>query len=87
MKKILLVFMILFNFTFSFTYKYNGGNYTIDDKKIENAFSIGINNFTQQYGDLIDKEEILLGGCMILPNSFNYYCINCQSEIYLEEEK
>ena len=47
----------------------------------------GISEIVENLQDLIDKEEILLGGCMILPNSFNYYCINCQSEIYLEEEK
>ena len=47
----------------------------------------GISEIDENLQDLIDKEEILLGGCMILPNSFNYYCINCQSEIYLEEEK
>ena len=47
----------------------------------------GISEIDENLQDLIDKEEILLGGCMILSNSFNYYCINCQSEIYLEEEK
>lgn len=47
----------------------------------------GISEIDENLQDLIDKEEILLGGCMILPNSFNYYCINCQSEICLEEEK
>lgn len=46
-----------------------------------------ISEIDENLQDLIDKEEIFLGGCMILPNSFNYYCINCQSEIYLEEEK
>ena len=47
----------------------------------------GISEIDKDLQDLIDEEKILLGGCMILPNSFNYYCINCQSEIYLEEEK
>lgn len=47
----------------------------------------GISKIDEDLQELIDEEKVLLGGCMILPNSFNYYCINCQSEIYLEEEK
>lgn len=58
MKKILLVFMILFNFTFSFTYQYNGQTFSIEDKKIEKAFNIGIDNFIQQYGEYINGEEL-----------------------------
>ena len=47
----------------------------------------GISEIDEELQELIDSEKVLLGGCMILPNSFNYYCVNCQSEIYLEEEK
>jgi len=58
MKKILLLFTLLSSFIFPLTYQYNGGNYTIDDKKIEKAFILGIDNFIQQYGDDIDEEEL-----------------------------
>lgn len=47
----------------------------------------GISEIDEELQELIDYEKVLLGGCMILPNSFNYYCINCQNEIYLEEDK
>lgn len=58
MKRIFLVFTLLSSLVFSITYQYNGEKFTLDDKKIERAFILSINNFRQQYGDSINEEEL-----------------------------
>jgi len=46
----------------------------------------GVNEIDDTLQEEINEEKVLLGGCMRLPHSFDYYCINCQREIYLKEE-
>jgi len=46
----------------------------------------GLTEIDETLQEEIDSEKILLGGCVKLPSSFDYYCIKCQREIYLKEE-
>jgi len=41
----------------------------------------GINEIDEKLQEEIDSERVLLGGCVRLPRSFDYYCIACQREI------
>lgn len=58
MKKTLLLFILLSSIVFPISYQYNGGNFTIDDKKIEQLFITSINSFFQQYGAFMDEVEL-----------------------------
>lgn len=58
MKKIFLIFTLLSSILFPLSYQYNGQTFSIEDKKIEKAVNMGINNFVQQYGDDINEEEL-----------------------------
>lgn len=72
MKPLVLVFVVAFILTiiaglFGSFGALTGGNYAlrlngkkVDIIKIEKAFQMGVSNFTQQYGDTVDVEELKL---------------------------
>ncbi len=58
MKKLIPTMLLITNLLFPLNYQYNGQKLNIDDKKIEKAFNLGIANFTEEYGDSFNEEEL-----------------------------
>ena len=70
MKKLITTMLLITKLLFPLSYQYNGQKLTIDDKKIEKAFNLGIANFTEEYGDSFNEEELKI---IILNNILKLY--------------